>query len=226
MAIIAGIATIDGRQESLAATVASLRHQVDSLYVYCNDYDAAKYPGFPADMYCYTCYEDRGDAAKFSRVAYCDPGDIYLACDDDLIYPPDYVEHIVAGLERHPDSVVSFHGRIMAAGIHFNSYYNDSYGFPCLGSVFRDLRVDCAGSGVMAFHVKHAPDLKWILSQPKNMADIHMARHAKSKGLKLITLAHPADWIKHGDIDLDSTIWAWANKDDAVQTEFMREVMA
>jgi len=227
MAVIAGIATIDGRQDSLYSTVKSLIDQVDELYIYANDYspDADDPGGDVLDRGVWDWGADHGDAGKFKALTYLKYGDIYLSCDDDLIYPPDYVENITAGLERHPDSIVSYHGRIMAQGEHFQSYYANSYGFPCLGDVPMDLRVDAAGTGVMAFHVEHAPDLEWILSQPKNMADIHMARHAKAKGLKLITLAHPANWITHGDIDLNDTIWARAHKNDNIQTKLMREVM-
>lgn len=138
-----------------------------------------------------------GDAAKFDPLDYAPTDAVFLTADDDLVYPPDYVERILAGLDRHPGAIVSFHGWRIGPNRRIVEHH------PCLKPCDRDYPVDVAGTGVMAFRVGdlHAP-----LSFPtKNNADLHVALHARRHGIPLIALEHPADFL--GYTPPPSTIW-------------------
>lgn len=98
MPTLAVLATIPGREEALARCLASLRPQVDELRVICHGVDEA--PRFVtnfADRV--ACEPDRfGSAAKL-RWAREWRG-LYLGCDDDLLYPVDYVATMARWVKR------------------------------------------------------------------------------------------------------------------------------
>ena len=92
--ITANLATIKSRRYTLQGVIDSLKDQVDTVRVYANDYvpevkDAEVYTG-----------EDYTDNSKFYWLPKSEG--IYLSCDDDLIYPPDYVETILEGMRKYP----------------------------------------------------------------------------------------------------------------------------
>ena len=113
--IRASLASIPERERSLQQTVASLLPQVDRLGVYLNGYDSV--PDFLHDPRIDVARSeetgDRGDAGKFF---WSDAGDFdyHLACDDDLLYPPDFAATMVAACDRHGRrALVGLHGALM-----------------------------------------------------------------------------------------------------------------
>ena len=113
--IRASLASIPERERSLRQTVASLLPQIDRLGVYLNGYGSV--PDFLHDPRIDVArsqeHGDRGDAGK---MFWTDAGDFdyYLACDDDIIYPPDYAERMVAAIEQYGRrALVGCHGALL-----------------------------------------------------------------------------------------------------------------
>lgn len=179
--IWAGMATITGREELRSVSVNSILPQVDRVIVANGD--------------------DRGDQAKFLGCEHAPADTIWLGIDDDLIYPPDYVAAIVAGLERYPGSIVSFHGWKMD---NTGECYVEN--FRCLENVDEDVQVHVAGTGVCAFHLD---TIRPVMGDFESInADVWLALRAQERGIPRVVLAHPSYWIgyaqlpgKFGDID-------------------------
>ena len=93
--IICGVASIPERSENLRQTIESILPFVDELHVFLNNYPATpKYLQNPKiSVYRSQDYHDLGDAGKFFTVGK--KRGFYLAIDDDIIYPEDYVWKLV-----------------------------------------------------------------------------------------------------------------------------------
>src|ERR1700751_3970405 len=104
------IATQKSRKSSLMETIISLEEQTirpSEIRIYANDYDIGKIGGF------YSGFDHPlGDIADNGKFYEADKVDGYhLTCDDDLIYPKDYIEKIINGIENNNrKAVVGFHG--------------------------------------------------------------------------------------------------------------------
>lgn len=196
--IVASLATIPSRD--VRATADSLKNQVDVLCINHNLTSVAN------AMY--------GDAAKFLPFRAFEG--YMFSCDDDLIYPADYVRKMIEAIERYGrQAIITCHGRTFPKR-QIKSYYRDKLqGYRCLGTVSHDVRVDSGGTGVMAWHSDTwMPDMG--LFKLPNMADIWVAKDTKEKGIGIMCIAHEEGWIRYthpGD-----TIWDRDHEDDSKQT--------
>lgn len=113
MSTLAVLATVPGREFALETCLRSLRPQVDLIRVICHNMDAP--PRCVSELANgWTCETDlRGSAAKLEW-ARTHVG-LYLACDDDWEYPPDYVATMRRWVRRWKGrALVTAHGRILA----------------------------------------------------------------------------------------------------------------
>lgn len=169
----AGMATITGREELRALAVNSILPQVDRLVVANGD--------------------ERGDQAKFLGCEHAPTDVIWIGIDDDLIYPADYVETIVAGLDRYPGSVVSFHGWKMD---ETGECYVENY--RCLEQVADDVEVHVAGTGVCAFRLD---TIRPVMADFESVnADVWLAVRCQERGIARVVLSHPSYWIGYAEL--------------------------
>jgi hypothetical protein len=184
--IWAGMATITGREELRALAINSIVPQVDRLIIANGD--------------------ERGDQAKFLGCEHAPEDTIWVGVDDDLIYPPDYISTLVAGLERHPGSIVSFHGwKIDEDGECYAENYR------CLENVADDVQVHVAGTGVCAFHLS---TIRPVMRDFESVnADVWLAVRAQERGIPRHVLAHRSYWLgyaqlpgKTGVVDADTPL--------------------
>ncbi len=183
--VIAGMATIRGREELRAIAINSLIGQVDSLIASAGD--------------------ELGDQAKFLGCEHAPADTVWLGVDDDLIYPPDYVATILAGLDRHPGCVVSFHGwRFDDEGEPYAENYR------CLERVVDEVEVHVAGTGVCGFHLD---TIRPVMADFESInADVWLSLRAQERGIRRVVLAHPSYWLGYaqlpgvyGDLDGERT---------------------
>jgi len=203
------ITTLPDRTKALEQTIASLINQVDRIFLFCHGYDPTSLPDFlednPKVEIAYDIeWGDKGDLDKFHSVSGL--AGYILTCDDDLIYPPDYVQKMIEAIDRHErKALISAHGSIVLP-LPIANYYTDRYAFPCLGDVLNEAEVQIGGTGVMGFHT----DIGWDFNYKgmlANMADIHLAIWAREKGIQTFVLPHMAGWIKHSEfVTSDMTI--------------------
>lgn len=204
--VIVSIATIPGRERSLENTAASLRDQCDFLHIE----DGTRYPG---------------DGCKFMPYIKSNQSQkgIFFFCDDDLIYPPDYIETSIKHLERYPNAVFSYHGRRMKKR-PVSTYYRSKdrmEAYRCLSDVkgYHNLMHNgTLGTGVMFFR---GGTLKVAMKDfgYKNMADIWIAKLCYEQSRDMIVCPHNEGWIKYQTQPAGTTIWEQHFDKDHIQTE-------
>lgn len=197
--VIAYMATMLERAPLCGKAVESLRGQLDELHIVFD--------------------HELGDAGKF---AIPRPERAFaLTVDDDIIYPPDYADRLIDGLERYERrAAVGFHGARMLSPIA--GYYKSRKVYECKSALSADTRCHILGTGTLAYYTGaySGPGLDYFYA--KNMADIWFSIHAKNCGIERIVLSHLAGWIQPQDMTGYTTIYGERHHDDAAQTELVR----
>jgi len=213
--IIAQVASLPAREESLERMVNTILPQVDMLFVALNSYDHV--PAFLDNnkKIVHALMDNSlGDAAKFYDV---DQRHGYvLTCDDDLYYPEGYVGYMVDGVKRHGGAVSLLGKQYDNRPIpSFRGGYTKLY--RCLGSVSNDVVVDVCGTGAMAFHTDSIKISVDDFPEP-NMADIWFAKAAYEQDVKLTVLAHPQRYVGHKK-------FPWRIWTHSFRAEYQTEIM-
>lgn len=190
MKIICSLATFQGRESSLERVIESIKKQTvqpTEVFVYDNK-----------------VLPDIADNGKFWFLSQLKEPVIYFSMDDDLVYPVDYIKTTLKALEKSPDAVITYHGKLLD-GVGLN-YYKHHTRFRCLDSVVKDATIDVAGTGVSCFRTdKFNPTHIWRHADRK-MADLLLSHYAAQQGVKIICKKHNPRWITHTHIDLSKTI--------------------
>ena len=218
--VIAQIATIPPRMILLKLVVHSLLPQVDKINIMLNGHrQVPTFLNHPKIDY-FLMDNSKGDASKFFGLRGL-KGYIFT-CDDDLVYPTDYVSTMVAKLQKYDNKVIlTNHGRIMKRKPVTNAYTDRLYAYHCLKEVTHETDIDIGGSGVMAWHSDYFfPDYDLITS--KNMGDIWIAKFAKDQGCKIVINPHRAGWIKY--LNPDTTIWDEAFENPKEMTDLYNSI--
>lgn len=220
-----GIATMRGREEALAQVLTTLAPQADEVFVYLNDdwEQAPEVPGgVPTNVRFFTGV-DLGDRGKF---AFLDGfSGYYLTCDDDIAYPADYVERMVAALDRHDRAaVVGWHGSIILED-EFVGYYTpgsrEVFGFH--QDVPADQRVHVLGTGVAGFHTDAIVPRLTDMPQA-NMSDLWLATLARRLDVPMFVLAHGPDLV--GEIPVATSSIFRSSMDDSDSAGLNRRAAA
>lgn len=189
--IAAAMATIPSRRNKLKRVVKSLIDQVDCLYIYMNGHQTApewikKNEKIKFLLSKNTEEGDIGDAGKFYWAEVHDG--VYLTVDDDLIYPDDYVQQIIEGLDSvKMRAVVTMHGALINRGAR--EYHSGKKLYPLLSVQSKSRNVHVGGTGCMAFHTDTIrPLVGWF--KQANMADIWMASACQQKKVPIIMIPH------------------------------------
>lgn len=216
--VIVGMATIPERLNTLTPVLKSLHKQCDVLELALNGFKKipewiSDFPKIKANL----CTNEYGDANKFLNVAKY-PNAYYFSCDDDIIYPWNYVRTYIANIKQY-NCLVTIHGSDMP-NRQILSYYKGRTGRShCLNSC-EAVYVDIAGSGVSGYDTSI---LKLSHSDFKvaNMADIFMSMKCAEQGVKRLSIKHNAGWIKGGLNIGRATIYETHKNNDKVQTDLV-----
>jgi hypothetical protein len=177
MKIIVGMATTNERARFAETAVESLVHQADEIIVYNNSNEAHDYT----------------DNAKFHALTLFNEPVYYFSCDDDILYPSDYVSIMVEAIER-TGTIVTHHGRELL-GLDRN-YYRGHKGFRCLDDNDKEQIIDVAGTGVTAFRTDYFNPIEIYKATDKKMSDLVFSLAAAKQGKQITILKHTKNWLK------------------------------
>lgn len=139
------IATYPARFSNLMETLESLEGQADVIRICLNEY---KFVPEPLRKFeCFIAGNNLTDNGKFSFLP-TNQREIYFSCDDDIIYPPDYVAHTVSLINKYK-CIVTYHGRLLQ-GLD-RDYYRGHKFWHCNQETKQHAIIDVAGTGVTAF---------------------------------------------------------------------------
>ena len=167
---------------------------------------------------------EKGSCEKFRYIGY--NNNYYISfIDDDLIYPENYYEYLISGVEKY-NSIVSLHGRKMKENKIDNYYNGHMISYACLKNVIEDVEVDIIGNGVSLLKRDFFNDLdKWYdyVTHP-NMDDIYISYWAKKNNIKRIVLKHKEGYLIHKELNLnDDYIYEKYKNNCQFQTDFINK---
>jgi len=182
------------REKALKIVVESLLPQVDQINVYLNGYK--EIPEFLEHERITVArsqdHGDNGDAGKFFWAEHVQG--YHFTCDDDLIYPPNYVSHMIHKIEGYGrQAVVSVHGAFIRKVV--TTYLESRKVYHCLRKMPQDYSAHVLGTGAMAYHTSTIRLAPHHFHGP-NMADIWVALQGQYQKVPFITVAHSATWLK------------------------------
>jgi len=225
MKITANIATYAPRLDSLKLVVASLYDQVDVIRICFNGVHFTDIPDYfyhllndedldNGKIEIITPDSNLTDNGKFHELDEfsVDEHEYYFTCDDDIIYPPDYVERTIKAIETY-GTIITYHGRILL-GTH-RDYYHGHKSFHCLGDQKGNHRIDVAGTGVTAFDTRYFHPKGLANHEHQKMSDIIFSLEAAKQGKSIGCINHKRGWLT--DIKHEETIHGTESRNCKVQ---------
>jgi hypothetical protein len=144
--------------------------------------------------------------------------------DDDILYPPTYVEVLTQALRRHyMRAVVGLHGAFFKAP-HLS--YNKHRGIHHFGAKLdADVCIDMLGTGTIAFHTGNFrfDQRQWPFV---NMDDLMIAIEAVKRELPRICIRRPLGFLQSLEEDQPDSVCRRLLSDDRHETEVMRAALA
>ena len=204
MQIVVGIATFKGREQYLKRTIESLQGQCHKIVIYDNEINP-----------------DITDNGKFYGLKGLKKPCYYFTCDDDILYPSDYVAKSIAAIEKYK-CIITYHGRILN-GYGMN-YYRNHKSFRCLNRVTSDFLLDVCGTGVTAFRTDYFNPKELYSAPQKKMSDIVFSLEAIKQGKKIMMVNHTENWIKDQRVPTNQTIHGTESMKCEKQTELANEI--
>lgn len=200
-------ASVVGREQQLKVALQSIYDQVDEIHLVLNFYlEVPDWINNLTKVYSYLNPTNRNahDAIWFrslgldafdngNQPGHNIDGRYYFVIDDDLLYPKDYVEKMVEGVERHErNAIITAHGSTIVRPVKDYLECRQTYNFS--DRLERDIFVDMAGVGCSAWHsstIKPTPNDFPI----PFCRDLWFAILAKKNNVFLICLQRPTQWI-------------------------------
>jgi len=189
------IVTIPQRQEALQKVIHCLYDQVDEMRIIFNNYE--EIPLWVSEKEKIKPYRNTQDSHTSNAVWLMMGGvDGYVfTCDDDLLYPSDYVEIMLKKYKEHKGlSIVTMYGEWLKRPFE-TSYRMGRRSLIYYKSLPKDMKVDIAGVGCSLFHTD--------LLRPKiedfpdaSTRDLWFAVLAAKNKIPINRIASTENWLK------------------------------
>jgi hypothetical protein len=223
---VGGIATMPSRAHTLPTALASILPQVDRLYVFFDKLAAVPdgfvnqpkiVPLLPAQ------HGNVAGSGKFLGAALNPDPCLYFCFDDDLLYPPNYVEVLARALGRnYLRALVGVHGAFFQPP--YRSYRTDRKIFHFSGALVIDCHADLLGTGTMAFYSgSFRADVR---SWPHHdMDDLMVAIEAVKQGLPRVLIRRPQGFLRQLEATQTDSLYQQMTRDDSRHSKIMREAL-
>ena len=187
----------DRYPESLAC-VMSLKGQVDKIYLCLNGFQEV--PEALKEDWMEVVYigENIGAVGRYTKLPMVE-GDL-ISCDDDLVYPPSYVQDFSKESKQTPMKVLTHHGKYIT-----NRRF--TMAAHCLKRNEKRDMVQILGAGVSFFPHATTYLLSEVMSMPQNPTDIHVSALCYREGIGMRLVPHTADYFKYIPPPKGTTIW-------------------
>ena len=224
---IGSIATQPSRLESLETAIRSLIGQLDEIHIYLDHFKNP--PHFIENnpkIFIHRA-EDLGNyhaSSRFHLLNQIDKTSILFFFDDDIIYPKNYVEHLINAIALfHGRVIVGVHGRIFVSP--HASYARDAVRFHFTSELEKGCHVHELGTGTCAFLSNL---LNFDLSSwPRNdMDDLNLSIEAQKQSIPRVVVKRPRNWLVDNSQHQTNNLWAQTVADDSFQTKQMHYLLS
>lgn len=220
------MATYPGGFDNVGNAVRSLLQQslaIGKLVLHVNS--TRRPPRLPKDprLVVHLSDENHADNGKFVHMA--GTKGYILTADDDINYPPNYVERMIREVDVHErKALVGVHGATLPYGPPFSRW--SQYSSMRRSHVFgvehgSRIPVDIIGTGTMAFHsdigLPLAADMDTL-----RMVDLHVAVWASTMGNPMHMVPRPRNWMVEFEAPDEERIWQQTKQDKTLQHEMLK----
>ena len=224
--VFVGVASIPSREASLQHVVERLLPQARRIGVYLNGYD--RVPRFLRRRRIVVARsQDQGDLRDNGKFFFLSRSDsrYYATVDDDLIYPHDYLQRLVACLnEAEQRAAVGVHGAIYPSPI--GELFDPRYLFHFADPTPHVMPVHLLGTGTALFDQSD-----WKLDSSEfgrpGMADVWFAAAAAKRNAGLFVTRRIRNWVSEFDEDKGAAgaLFFEGLLDNSEQVKVLREVV-
>jgi len=213
--IVAHCATYPARSSTLRENIARLLPQVDRLDLVFNQYaDIPTWTKRYSNLVGHLPTSDLKDTGKFKPTPH--PDDVVILIDDDLLYPANYVEQMVATAQQagifSRGAIGGLHGtnyrrwpslqdvrgmlRMLRTGSGRTGTFRDTYNF--WEKLDTPTRVEQLGTGTVIMSGAVWPGLDPV-KKSQRQVDVGLAQWAFTQSIPLVALPRPANWLVNTD---------------------------
>lgn len=216
----AAMATFPARRPNLEQVIGSIAPQVDELYLVANNYEKGALKDIEkGNVRVIYPPRDLRDTGKFFQ-SFPD-SQFVLLCDDDIIYPPDYVDTLKEEYRRfeHLTPIIGVHG------VTYSDFFDGHPGARIVHVFSQKLKERCfvnqLGTGTVLCKGYQMPSFEFMATSAK-FVDLRFAAHCERNGYHRICIGRETGWmkeIKGGGSLFESFTKTWA-------PEIVREAQA
>jgi hypothetical protein len=223
--VVVNVCSIPGRAKLFERALASIAPQADQINIYLDGYEAV--PGFvqalggKARVYRSQEYPKLRDNGKFIALKSLETPVYYFTIDDDIVYPPDYVQAMIRKIECYRRAaVVGVHGVLVPD--EPTGYYTGFRRVYCFDKALeRDALVNNLGTGTAAFYSPVLQGLDYASFEQAGMVDIYLSIACKRRGVPMVAVSRHEDWL--ADINTqDASLYTEFKSSDQIQTRLLR----
>lgn len=200
--VVVSLCSIPSRAKSLEKTINSLKNQVDIIYLFLDGYESP--PEFLKNNNKVRFIKaPEGDSPRdnakfipFNELKKILGEFYYFTCDDDIVYPSDYVNTHIRSLNSFENQVIlGVHGVIVAETP--KSYFKNRFIYHFENDSLNDYAlVNNLGTGTVSFHSSVVKEIN-VSSWPQGgMVDIFFGQLCYQKNIPMVALPRHSKWLR------------------------------
>ena len=219
--------TFPARSKSFKITVENIVKQLDEINIYLDKYEDVpeflnKLP-IKTNIFRNKDYPNLRDNGKLLGLSHLKGDCYYFTFDDDIEYPPDYVNAMIRKIEEYERSVVvGVHG-VLTPEIPSGYFSSFRMVYTFMKKLESDRLVNNLGTGTVAFHSSLLKGLTHEFCKNTGMLDIYFSVYCKKNNIPMVCIARHDGWM--GEIKQESNehnLFAEYKSSDPIQTELIK----
>lgn len=192
--IVANMSSYPPRKKELVHSIQSLHAQVDKINLCLNEFEEIpeELDGF-SKLNPVIPDKDYKDVGKF--IFPCAKNDMIVLTDDDIIYPPDYVEKMLNFYNSFAifNCIVGIHGCIYIDA--FDGDQSKEKVFSFTQGLLRPRVVNQLGTGTVFLKADQLPSLKYM-DGSQRFVDVRFSRYMLENEIGMICVPREKNWLR------------------------------
>lgn len=187
------MASFPPRIGNLALSIPTVSRQVDKLYLILNQFNEVPSSlSLPSNVEVILPPDDLKDTGKF--VVHVQSDDFIFLCDDDILYPNNYVINMKSKLSQYEqlNAIIGVHG--VTYPDFFDGAQNARLVHVFTQNLHGDSFVNQLGTGTVACRGFHMPSFEFMRTSAR-FVDVRFALHCEMQGYPRICVERQKGWM-------------------------------